>query len=215
MRYFRLAFALLLFSAALVAQVPPPTPKDSNLWHITPGGSAGVITAHMTEVDLIKIFGKKNVTWGDADVGEGDSLPGTILFASDPHRRLEIIWTDNERRTLPKQAQIFGKSRSQWETTAGISVGTSLKELERINGKPFVLGGFDIDYEGMVRSWKSGRLKKEFFTSGVIIRLRPSKRPPVSDDELNSVGGVGPFLSSNSIMQRVNPTIYQIIWVFR
>lgn len=36
--------------------------------------------------------------------------------------------------------------------------GTSLKELQRLNGKPFRLFGFSWDYGGLVESWQKGRL---------------------------------------------------------
>ena len=107
----------------------------------------------------------------------------------------------------------MGKSR--WETTDGISLRTSLKELEQLNGKPFRLFGFDVDYEGTVRSWEGGNLAKELGDSGVFIRLKPSKKTRATSDELNTVAGAAEFLSNNPVMQKANPEIYQIIWVFR
>jgi hypothetical protein len=206
--------AFLLFSVGLAAQTPRPVPTDSETWHITPGGKRGVISSQMSEADLIAIFGQKNVKYGDVDIGEGQTLPGTILFDSEPTARLEVLWTDNEHKRLPKQAQAFG-TESRWKTTADISLGTSLKELERINGKPFRLIGFDVDGEGTVRSWQGGRLEKEFGRAGVIVRLRPSKELHVTAEESSSVGGASDFSSENSVMQKMNPTVYEIIWVFR
>ena len=98
MKHLHVAFACLLLSSALLAQPPRTNPKDLKTWHITPGDKAGVITTQMTEATLIAVFGRNNVTWGDVDVGETQTSPGTILFASDPRRRLEILWTDNVHR---------------------------------------------------------------------------------------------------------------------
>lgn len=215
MKHAYIALASLLLSAGFIAQVSHSLPTDSERWHITPGGSAEVITSELTEAKLVAVFGRQHVTWGEIQDVEGEGLPGTILFASDPHERLDIVWTDNEHRRLPKQVQVFGDSRSRWETTAGISLATTLKELERINGKPFRLSGFDIDYEGTVKSWNGGNLEKEFHDSGVIVRLRCSKKTTATPDELNQLAGTAEFSSDNPIMQKANPHIYQIIWIFR
>jgi hypothetical protein len=207
-----LLLMVLLGICTSSSSLTTPTAKS---WHITPGGKAGVVNSQMTEVGLVAIFGRDNVTWGDIGVGEGETEPGTILFASDSYRRLEILWTDNKRRALPKQAQIFGSGKSRWETTAGISLGTSLKELERLNGKPFRLYGFEVDYEGTVRSWDGGNLAKKLGDLGVVIRLRPSKKTRATSDEINTISGYTEFHSDEPMMQKANPETYQIIWTFR
>jgi hypothetical protein len=214
-KHLQVAFACLLLSSGLLAQASRPKPAEIKMWHITPGGKTGAINSQMTEAGLVAIFGRDNVTWGDIGIGEGETEPGTILFASDPRRRLEILWTDNKRRALPKQAQVFGLETSRWETTAGISLGTSLKELERLNGKPFRLYGFDVDYEGTVRSWEGGNLAKELGDLGVVIRLLPSKKTRATADELNTISGYTEFHSDEPAMQKVNPEIFQIVWTFR
>jgi len=206
--------ALLLASLALVAQASRPTPNDSKAWHITPGGSVGVINSQMTEDSLINAWGKKNVTWGDAYVGEGMTVPGTILFANNPQRRLEIIWKDNERRRAPDQAQIDGE-KSLWKTTRDITLGTSLKELERINGKPFVLSGFDTDYDGTVHSWRGGVLEREFCGNNVVLRLAPAKTQHTAKQDFDAVLGDSEYSSDNPAMQRINPVVYEITWVFK
>jgi hypothetical protein len=59
--------------------------------------------------------------------------------------------------------------KSLWRTTYGITQGTTLLELERINRKPFRLAGFDFDYSGTVLSWESGLLE------GVLDRNSPNR----------------------------------------
>jgi hypothetical protein len=210
-----IVFGALLLVAGFIAPAPHPSPTDSEMWHIAPGGNAGVITSRLTESKLVAVFGKQHVSWGEIRDVEGEGLRGTILFASDPHQRLDIVWTDDEHRSLPKQVQVFGDSRSHWETTAGISLATTLKELERINGRPFRLSGFDIDYEGTVKSWNGGTLEKEFRDSGVIVRLRCSKKAGATPEELSKIAGNVEYASDNPVMQKANPHIYQIIWIFR
>jgi hypothetical protein len=91
-------------------------------------------------------------------------------------------------------------------------------ELERINGRPFVLTGFSYDYEGTVVSWEGGRLEKQFGKSGrVILRLSHNYKPVqgLSAEELNSVDGDRYFSSKNRVMQKIDPTVYQIVVEFQ
>jgi hypothetical protein len=94
----------------------------------------------------------------------------------------------------------------------GITIGTTLRELEKINGAPFQLAGFEWDYSGTVTSWGAGKLKDEFAGSyDVTIRLG-GKLDSLSEQESLSVLGDKDFPSNNGVMQKLNPRIYQIIF---
>lgn len=94
-------------------------------------------------------------------------------------------------------------------------MGTSLKELERMNGRPFLLAGFAWDYSGTVTSWKKGALTKNFETDGhVILRLDSPRSNAVAEAEYNEVLGDRDYPSNNSVMQKLNPRVYQVVWLF-
>jgi hypothetical protein len=94
-------------------------------------------------------------------------------------------------------------------------LGTSLKELETLNQKPFKLFGFDWDYAGTVSSWEDGSLSKDLAEHGrVVVRLNYRDRSQIKDDELQQVSGEAEFSSQHPVMQKLNPRIYQLIWMF-
>ena len=172
----------------------------------------GAISTSTTRQDLVTRYGDANVTDQEIDVGEGETESGTVLFADDKKRTITILWNDAEAKASPKFV-ILREKGSLWRTAHGVSIGTSLRELERINGRPFTLSGLGWDYEGTVMSWNDGALEKEFQHNGrVIVRLAPSAAGQV---DLDKLAGDRPFSSANPIMQRVNPQIYEIMWEFQ
>jgi hypothetical protein len=88
---------------------------------------------------------------------EGDMVPSTVLFPRDPTRRIQIVWKDRTSKRSPRFVQV-SRGPTEWKTPQGITIGTSLRELERLNGRPFHLAGFAFDGSGMVTSWDGGRL---------------------------------------------------------
>lgn len=144
----RIFLLLLLVSSTAFA-------KDNTL--IVPGQSVGPITTRTTRSDLVKYFGAANVKNASIYRGEGQSVPGTVVYDKDPKRRMEITWAPNKR---VGDITISGSS-SVWHTQSGIGLGTSLAELQRLNGKPFKFSGFDWDLGGRIQSWQGGKLEKE------------------------------------------------------
>lgn len=182
-------------------------------FQIVPGKQAGPITARTTEADLKKIYGGRNVKAGDVGLGEGETVPGTIIFPDDPQKRLEIVWKNAKTRKSPDYVQFAGE-KSLWKISPGIGLGTSLKTLEQINGKGFVLLGFEWDYAGTVVSWSGGRLARRFGRNSDLVTLRLN--PDTFDDKaldkhLTAVSGDDEFSSKNKSMQKINPKVYSAI----
>ena len=83
-------------------------------------------------------------------------IKATILFPNDPRRRLEVIWNNDAARTDLSLVVINGQS--QWSAPRGLKLGTPLAALEKINGRPFKLSGFDADGNASVLGWEGGAL---------------------------------------------------------
>jgi len=147
-------------------------------WLILKSGENGPINVHTTREDLVRAYGASNVIDQDADVGEGEIQPLTVLFAGDPQRRIELLWKDPGQETEPAFATIRGEA-SRWHAVHGISLGTTLRELERINGRPFRFAlandGTDMAEEHI--SWQGGLLEKDFQGDGRIILSLVGPRP--------------------------------------
>lgn len=210
MRDTRLA-ALALAIVAIGAAPVPAGPADIS-WLIVPGVRVGAITRDAGELDLIRAYGLGNVRKQGIEVGEGIVEQGTVVFPNDPQKSAAILWKDLSNNRMPERIQITG-SRSLWRTAEGITLGTSLREIERANGRPFVLTGFGWDYGGTIIGWQRGRLERPFTTDGrVILRLRP---PAGAGRSAGAVTGDREFRSSHKAMQQINPRVYQIIVEFK
>jgi hypothetical protein len=202
-------------AAMWLAQTPDqPTLLDSR-WFIDPGGESGALRKSATRDELVRTYGIRNVKDGDMDVGEGETTPATFLFPDDPSKTIAIAWRDAKTKRFPMRIQIDG-AKSLWHTTGDVSLGTSLKTLERLNQKPFVLFGFNWDYSGTVASWENGAFEDAFGGADrrVIVRLSPDRQHKVPEDLLRKVIGDRDFHSSDPAMRQINPLVYQLIWNF-
>jgi hypothetical protein len=212
-------FVLGILCALIRVQAAHPASNGSSgRWLILPGGaSGGAISSQTSEVDLIKQYGSENVVARDVGIGEGEIEKGTEMFPADPMRRLDILWKDPTRKISPKSIRISG-AKSVWKTMHGVSLGTSLKQLEGFNQKPFRLTGFAFDYSGTVISWNEGALEQELggvqSPGRVILRLDVQQSQAQRAD-YRSLLGDRVFSSGQPAMQVLNPTVYEIIWFMR
>jgi hypothetical protein len=186
----------------------PPGSTPPREWSVEPGQRVGLLEASGSEVDLAQHYGAANVGQATIDMGEGEMATGSVLFAPDSLKRIHIIWKDAEGKRLPDMAILRGH-RSMWTFPAGVSLGTSLRELEQRNGRPFILLGFGWDMEGFVKSWDGGRLDTSL-TGRVKVYLAPDPALRASPDYA-AVQGDREYLSNSPTMERLNPAVYQII----
>jgi len=201
---------VLLFSLSRIAGLSSPlfsqnssirTTEEVVDFLIVPGVSVGAVTRQTTEEQLKSLYDEEEVTRIDVELGEGFTEKGTALFPNDPTRTLHILW--NSDTGTPSEIYLKG---TVWRTADGIGKGTSLKELEDLNGGPFTLLGFMWDYSGTVVSWNGGTLEDKLNKDGrVLLRLIP----PEGTDDL-TVAGAREFLSAHPVMQALNPEIYSI-----
>ena len=207
--------ATFVFSMLMLNLAAPSLPKRDP-WFIDPAGKTGRITAQSNYSDLVRIFGAGNVGNGEVELGEGQTLQATIVFPKDPSKRIAIAWKDSMSKRSPDRVQIVGE-KSRWRTSYGLTLGMTLGELERINGRPLVLTNYETDYEGNVRSWQGGAFDSQMESQGfVAVRLiRPAKLfVTVQEFEKMTDGGLE-ISSSNPILRKMNPSVSQITWSFK
>ncbi len=167
------------------------------------------ITNSTTRADLVRRFGGSRVLNGRIYVGEGESESGTIVFPGDPKKRLDITFGERTR-THPMIVRISGQN-SIAATFGNIRIGTPLKQIEKINGRPFTLAGFEWDYSGTVLSWKGGKIDK--VQPGCRIGLRLNyEQNSTTKRWASQVQGDRSFSSHQAAMQALNPRVYQI-WI--
>lgn len=128
--------------------------KDGRI--IVPGTRIGAIKKTTTRQDLDAIYGKENVKDDMVYVGEGVERQATIIYSQTPNE-LVILWEDEEKKTGLELIMITSET-SNWKTDTGIGIGTTLTQLEAINGKPLSFSGFGWDLGGSITDKHGGAL---------------------------------------------------------
>jgi hypothetical protein len=211
----------ILFVSAFVAILGAAahSQQPEHDWLIVPGERVGAITAETSDASLAALFGPNNVRPVDVQLGEGFTAPGTAVYPDDPTRRIEVVWSDGTR-TAPKEIRLTGDS-SVWRTREGISLGSTLREIEHLNGYPFKLAGFAFDAGGTIVDCGRGRLTMLGCTGGgdsdrgrqtrrVVVRLTPDAAKYAAP-EYRQVIGDRIFSSGHPAMQALDPRVYQMI----
>jgi hypothetical protein len=214
---------ITFFCTFLAASISWCADRPLHNWIIEPGIRVGPVMAKSSEAELLKQLGKSMVKQSQIDVGEGEELPGTLLFPDDPEKTLQILWKDQEARRYPAQIIIKG-DHSVWHTTEGISLGTTLVEIEKLNGGRVHITGFGWDYSGTIIDAANGKLKFLGTNEGaadikgrtLLVRLDPSEADikKISSDEFHTVLGDGILRFDNAVIQKLNPRVYEIVVVF-
>ncbi len=196
---------------------PTPTTSTTNpdtagsKWLVLPSNSASALNGRTTEIELRRRYGPQAVDSIRVELGEGETAPGTVLYPADSMRRLEVLWKDTVTRSHPDRAIVRGR-KSFWQVGSGVTLGTTLQELERLNGRPFTLAGFGWDYAGVVTDWGGGALDSTL--TGVKLYLDPGPSQYNSSD-YSKVLGDRDYSSSLPPMQRLAPRVAQIFVDFQ
>jgi hypothetical protein len=126
--------------------VTPKTTTAKENFTLVPKVHVGLITASMTEGDIKNVYGAENV----ARVDRG-SVKNTV-YPNTPDE-IEISW---KKGMDYKKLETIIIRRGKWKTAEGIGIGTTIEQLNTINGKPVELYQLEDDY-AIVR-WKEGRV---------------------------------------------------------
>lgn len=208
-----------------------PAPKGSNTvtataddFLVIPGEKVGKIKADSDENDLLDAYGPANVIRHDTIyTAEGDYEIGTTLYKGTPDETA-VLWTDSAKQARPSAVKLIlnvdpasakTRGKSRWKTANGVRLGLTISEIEKLNGKPFKLYGFEWDFGGSVTDWQKGKLQapgKEMYLTMSFGYTDPS---PAQQAAIGKVSGDAEFLSSNPAMRQLNPIVQQIFVRFK
>jgi hypothetical protein len=201
--------------SAAVAPAANPAPGPA----AAPAGPKPALTAHTVvacsgafakasnHLKLMQAFQPKNVEYGEVAGAGGSKLNATILFPKDPKRHLEVLWENEAARSDTSLIVITGQS--QWTGPKGLRLGLALAALEKLNGKPFKLSGFDQADGSAVIDWQGGALASLPGGCKVGIKLAPDKKAAAA--ALAAAAGKE-FLSNDAKILAVKPTIAEIVF---
>lgn len=209
LRHLSLPIAFLAASTlAAVAQNATPeagadTQSDFQVQKRDTVACEGPFAKDTTHAKLVTAFGAKNVTFKDVDGAEGSTEKATVLFDADPTHRIVVFWHDAKTRTKPSMITIGAPSL--WIGPGGIGNGMKLTDVEKLNGKPFKLAGFDWDGGGFIRDL-DGKLKTISGGCTLVIRFEPGIANPLPA-KYAEITGDKTILSSNRTLRRVRPQV--------
>jgi hypothetical protein len=164
-------------------QIEVNTGKDNLLDCNTP------VDKNSTYKSLVARF-KNDAQLGNIPGAEGTVAKGVILFDRLKSRHLDITFWDDAMEHVSIVSP--GEGAVAWTGPQGVHVGSSLKYIEGVNGKPFTITGFGWDYGGYVADFKGGRL--DHLTGGCKLMLRFDR----ADAEMpEGISGDGVTVSSD------------------
>lgn len=112
--------------------------------------------AALTPTTLAERFGAENISLETRNGAEGDVYEATIVFADDPAKRMEIVWDLDGQRLA---TVIVRDQNTRWRGREGHTIGSTLADVERMNGRAFQLYGFGWDFGGWASDWNGGALQ--------------------------------------------------------
>ena len=185
--------SLAIAAAAALLAAGPALALDAGDRTVAPGRVGAMVKA-TPPADLAKIYGAGNVQYKKVPAAEGQEQPGAVIHAGTPDE-LQVGFTEDSKRI--EFIRIVG---TRWQTKEGIRIGTSLAELERINGGPFQFSGFGWDYGGAVFTNPRGKLPKDLG-----ITIAPTKNG--SNKEAQQVMGDRKFSSRHPALKTLGVVV--------
>jgi hypothetical protein len=171
--------------------------KDNLLDCTTP------VDKHTTYKSLRAKF-KDDAQLGNIPGAEGSVAKGVILFDRLKSRHLDITFWDDAMEHVSNVSP--GEGAVAWTGPQGIHVGSSLKYIQDINGKPFSISGFGWDYGGYVVDFKGGKLDN--LPGGCKLMLRFDRE---NADMPEGISGDGVTVSSDDPrVQKFAPNVVEM-----
>ena len=194
---------------AHTAAVPAANPKAAAPKAALAGHTiacSGVFAKDSSHLKLAEAVGANNIDFGSVSGQEGSALNASILYGNDPKRRLEVLWQNEAARSDTALIVITGQS--QWHAPKGLHLGLALAALEKLNGKPFRVSGFDQPDGSRAIDWNAGALASVPGGCQIGIKLKPDSK--ATPEALQAAAGKE-FLSSDPAVRAVKPVIAEIL----
>ncbi len=159
-------------------QQKPAKPVPSKViqdWECIPFVKFGPFKKDFSENDILKIVGTEHLSRLELPLNEENIQYSSILFGGT-NDELIIDWyaTAPYMKIESIRAQHDG---THWKTAEGITVGTPLEVLEKINQKSFPFYGLEWEHSGLVSEWNGGVVKNGIAVN--LIALNPAAAIPV------------------------------------
>jgi len=175
---------------------------------IEPGVRLGPVSASSTLESLRASLGTRAVSLENVASEDGKSkVSGAVIYPGDSKKRIEVAWGDTLAKARPLWARVRNAA-SYWRTPAGVRLGSTLLDLEKLNGRAFTVASFRAgERRSPIRSWNKGNLAEELEKNARIWLAVPSSTTKAQMTPL-SQGNILP--SGDPPLRRLNPHVTEI-----
>lgn len=158
----------------------------------------GAFAADSSARRLEEIYGKDNVVTGETDGPEGSTYIATTVFPNDPAKTMIFGWWDEEAHR-----DLANVTLPPGDSIAGLKEGMTVKEVEALNGEPFIMTGFWWDYGGYA-SFQSGALSSIEGGCNLSVSFAPDESIVTDGIDLDPVSGDREVPSGEPLLEKLN-----------
>jgi hypothetical protein len=177
-------------------------------WLIVPGERVGPVTAKSTEASLRAAFGSDAVVARSIQIDKTVQVPGLEIYSSRPGESLAVVWPRKEQNQWWPLLVIpcYGTAQAdcRWRTASGVRTGLPVAELEKLNGRPFLLYPSEKSRHWTEPAWKEGRLATELGEDVDLAFADPGY--PFTSDE--------PYVETNATPLAGRPLVVDRFFIF-
>lgn len=160
---------------------------------------SGAFGADASRDSLVAAFGAENVS-SQLLEDEGGEYIATSVFTGD--QQLTVRWKDDAALSQPASISVSGET-SAWSGPLGLSLGMSLEDIERLNGRPFEILGFDWDYGGQIWEMRGGAVSRDIAGGYRLFVFFD----PGEEQIAESLSGDHAIQSNDPALRAANPTV--------
>jgi hypothetical protein len=168
---------------------------------------SGIFAKDSSHAKLTSAFRSHNVSYAQVETNSGGKAMASVLYPKDPKRRLEVWWSQPATKSDTHLIVINGQS--DWIAPGEVHLGLTLADLEKLNGKPFKLSGFDKDQVATLSDWDGGTLSAPAGGCKIGISLRADPKAPAAT--LAGLRADRAYASSDASLRAANPTVSEIL----
>ncbi|HEV8039882.1 MAG TPA: hypothetical protein VGP62_13525 [Bryobacteraceae bacterium] len=212
-----------VFSAVAILALAPlaaAAQQPAHDWLVIPNTRVGPITASSTEQGLREAFGGMFVSTKRVSGEMETHKRVSLIYRDDFARAISVSWAQDGKREHPETVLfcfgVYGVT-GLWHTRSGIRCGTTMHQLEALNGRPFTLTGYGRDLAGTVESWQGGALEGELGPKGALeISVEPGDpgwQRKLTDAE-RAILERESILSSDPVVQKLSSVVYRMVFKF-
>ncbi len=174
---------------------------------IEPGKSVGDITTESTEDDLKKIYGAGNVSRLTLKDETNTKRHASRIHVSSKET-IDIMWKGNKYDEIWRV--IIKKNAEKW-TGNSLKIGMTLDELEKVNGKSFILNALtESNYKITSASWNDGEISEKYKVE-MMINTPPRGKDLRAEDEEEKLDNTKTYPSSSTEMILLDLKVKTII----